>query len=273
MTSARHILLTDNGSLEPGSTLQLRRIAAELAERVGEAVEPVSLAHSDKIPAERLEGRPAERFDAALDWALAGGVEEVLAVPLFIGPSLAIMRWVPAMLEERRARYPRARLRQAPPLYVPGERRVAEILADHVREQIGAGVRPRVAMVDHGSPAREVTDVRNAIAEQVKERLGDAVTEVAACSMERREGAEYDFNEPLLARLLTRPGWTDGPLVIALLFIAPGKHAGPAGDVAQIVRASRGEELRGVKLTRVLGEHPKLVEILADRVRTAPNVA
>ena len=263
------ILLFDNGSLEPASTRQLRRIAADLAARVGVPVAPVSLAHSAQIPAVQLDGCPAELFEAALDRVLAAGAREVLALPLFIGPSLAIVRWVPAMLAERRSRYPQARLRVAPPLQTPGERRLAEILADHVRPHLAAGGRSRVAVVDHGSPAREVTAVRDDVTAQLHALLGDGVAEVAACSMERRAGPEYDFNEPLLAQLLARPGWADGPLVVALLFLAPGRHAGPEGDVARIVRAARGENGREIAFTRALGEHPRLLEILADRVHAS----
>jgi len=265
---SRRVLLVDNGSLEPASTRQLRRLAEELEKRVGERVDPASLAHTDKVPAEELDGRRAELFEAALDRALREGVSGIVVVPLFVGPSHAITRWVPAMIEERREKFAAARIGLASPLFVPGEKRLGEILTEHVREQIGAGERPRVAIVDHGSPARAVTGVREAVAAQVRELLGGAVSEVAACSMERREGAEFDFNEPLLENLLARTEWRSGPLVVGLVFVAPGKHAGPDGDVAKIVRAARGGEMCGVKFTRVLGEHPRLVEILADRVRS-----
>ena len=265
--SAPAILLFDNGSLEPASTRQLRRIAAALAARVGTPVAPVSLAHSDKIPAELLDGLPAELFEPALDRLLAAGIREVLALPLFIGPSLAIVRWVPAMLDERRTHYPEAMLRLASPLQGMGERRLAGLLAEQVRVQIAPGVRSRVAVVDHGSPAREVTEVRDTVTAQVRELLGEAVSEVAACSMERRAGPEYEFNEPLLESLLARPGWSDSPLVVALLFVGPGRHAGPEGDVARIVHTARGGNLVGVKFTRVLGEHPGILDILTDRVR------
>ena len=83
--------------------------------------------------------------------------------------------------------------------------------------------------------------------------------------MERREGAEYDFNEPVLANLLAQPGWKDEPVVVGMLFIAPGRHAGDDGDVVQICRAARGSASTGVKLTRLLGQHPLLLDILADR--------
>lgn len=298
------ILLVDNGSLEPESTRQLRRLAVALARRLEREVAPTSLAHSAGIPADRLDGEPAELFEAVLDRALREGVEEIVVVPVFIGPSHAIVRHVPAVIAGRRKRFPHVRIDLAPPLFFEGETRLAEILVDRVRatveslsllrpslpsaperptgnlshvrhfsvgcreESAGAG-KARVAVVDHGSPSRAVTAVRDAVAAQVRERLGGVVAEVAACSMERREGAEFDFNEPTLEHLLEREAWRSGPVVVALLFIAPGKHAGPDGDVAQIVRRARGDAINGVTFTPVLGEHPLLVEILADRAEVA----
>lgn len=262
LTRRRRILLVDNGSLEAASTLQLRRIAKELETNVGVEVAPVSVAHSNKIAPEKLEGREAELIEAALDRAVREGVTDVVIAPLFVGPSYAIVRHVPAVVAQRSA----LRGVIAPPLFIEGEDRLARILAELVRERLG-GEKPRVAVVDHGSPSRAVTAVRDVVADQVRAMLGDAVIEVAACSMERREGEEFSFNEPLLESLLAREGWREGPVVVALLFIAPGKHAGPDGDVAQIVKRARGGTDEGVRFTRVMGAHPLLVEILADRVK------
>ena len=255
----------DNGSLEPESTLQLRRLATELDNRLVCRVDPVSLAHSGKIPPASLNGRPAELFEAALDRGWREGVNDYLVLPLFVGPSHGITRHVPALLAERKQKSSSFRSRLAAPLFVPGETRLAQILVDHIREQISSGERPRVAIVDHGSPNQEVTEVRNVVAAQVRALLGDAVLDVAACSMERRDGPEYDFNEPLLANLLSRPDWKQGPVVVGMMFIAPGRHAGEEGDVVQICRGARNGELTGVKLTRLLGQHPLLLEILVDR--------
>lgn len=269
MMRTERVLLVDNGSLEPASTRQLRRLAAALQARIGVAVDPVSLAHAAKVPAEALDGRRAELFEAGLDRAIAEGVREIVVLPLFVGPSYAIVRQLPALVAERTRARPDLCVGIAPPLFVEGETRLAEILVDHVRERIAdGGEKPRVAVVDHGSPSRAVTAVRDGVTAQVRERLGVAAREVAACSMERRPGAEFEFNEPLLENLLTREGWREGPLVVALLFIGPGKHAGPDGDVAQIVARARDENgMREVRLTRVMGEHPRLVELLAERWR------
>jgi len=272
-TMSPHGLLIDNGSLEPASTWQLRKIADELQARLGWSVDPVSLAHSDKIPTDALAGKPAELFEAALDRLIRNGVMELVVTPLFIGSSHAITRHVPALIAERKKRHSTLRIKMASPLFVPGETRLGEVLADHVREQLSDNVRPRVAIVDHGSPARVVTEARDTVTNQVRELLGDRVNAVAACSMERRPGAEFDFNEPLLETLLSRSQWQVEPVIVGTMFIAPGRHAGPDGDIAQICRIARRGAVNDVKLTRVMGSHPKLLDILVDRVRDSRVVA
>ena len=263
------MLLVDNGSLEPESTLQLRRLAAELDRRLDCRVDPVSLAHSAKISADALEGRRAELFEAALDRGWREGVREFVILPLFVGPSHALVRHMPGLLAEGSKRSSLYRWRIASPLFAPGDKRLAEIMVDHVRGQLLCGERPRVAIVDHGSPNAEVTAVRNAVAAEVKEMLGDAVVAVEPCSMERREGSEFDFNDPLLASLLTKSEWRTSSVIAALLFIAPGRHAGPNGDVAQICRTSQAGESTKIMLTPVLGQHPLLLDILVDRAASA----
>lgn len=256
--------LMDNGSLEPAATLGLRRLAAQLGERLGTRVEPVSLLHSSAVPAEKLGGMPAEILEPALERRLAAGQTDCLIVPLFFGPSGALTDYLPKRITHLRSKHPALTVSIAAPLYAAGDDRLARILADQVRA-LGSASR-HVALVDHGSPARAVTDVRNELACQLAGQLGTAWT-VAPCSMERREGAAYDFCEPLLERLLRSPGWNAGEVTVAMQFLLPGRHAGPEGDVAQICHAAEvasGGALR-TTMTGLVAEHPLLVEILADR--------
>jgi hypothetical protein len=274
--------LMDNGSLEPAATLGLRRLAAQLGERLGTRVEPVSLLHSSAVPAEKLGGAPAEILEPALERRLTAGQSDFLIVPLFFGPSGALTDYLPKRLAHLRTKHPSLNVRVAAPLFAPGDDRLARILADQVRAvgaRLGrarAGVdEPRpykqtagfhVALVDHGSPAKAVTDVRNELACQLAGHLGPDYT-VAPASMERREGAAYDFCEPLLEKLLRSTGWNAGEVIVAMQFLLPGRHAGPDGDVAEICRAAEtasGGALR-TTMTGLVAEHPLLVDILADR--------
>jgi len=263
-------LLVDNGSLRPASTRALRNLAQSLSRRVGYEVQPVSLLHSAKIPAEELDGLPAEVLEPALRRRLEAGEADFKIVPLFFGPSRALTDYLPKRVAALRRRFPELRLRCASNLFdvMDGcDSRLAGILRDHVLEQIDLdGPPPAVALVDHGSPEPAVTHVRNFIAGQLSLLLQGKVARVAAASMERREGEEYRFNEPLLEDLLRRDGFNHGPVVIAMLFLSPGRHAGPDGDVAAIC-ARAEEEQPGLRasMTRLAGEHPRLMDILVER--------
>lgn len=272
MTAPR-IALVDNGSLRPAATRSLRAIAAALAARTARAVEPVSLLHSSTIPAGELDGRAAEILEPWLKWHAAAGAREFLLVPLFFGPSRALTAYVPERVAHLRTIWPDLRVRLAPPL-MPAEdandERLAAMLEERVREVLsgaGGAEKPAVAVVDHGSPERRVTAVRDRVAAQLRARLGADVRAVAPCSMERRDGPEYAFGDPLLTALLDQPEFARGRVIVAMLFLSPGRHAGPEGDVAEICRAAEARHA-GLQttMTELLGSHPLLVEILAERL-------
>ena len=96
------------------------------------------------------------------------------------------------------------------------------------------------------------------------------IDRLAVASMERRSGPEYDFCEPLLAAVLRSAELARGHVVVARQFFSPGRHAGPAGDIADICKAAE-QERPGLKthLTGLMGEDPRLIEVLADRYREA----
>lgn len=263
-------VLVDNGSLEPAATLALRGLAARLAVQVGAPVEAVSLLHSSAIDPGLLGGKPAEILLPALERRLAAGHGNFLVLPLFFGPSRALTDYVPENLARLRLKFPALQVRIAAPLYAAGDNRLARVLADHVIAELGSFKAERAIVVDHGSPVEAVTAVRDLLAQQVAELLGPRVMAVAPASMERRTGLEYDFCNPLLADLLGASPWSTGRVIIAMQFLLPGRHAGPEGDVAKICAAAEaahpGLETR---MTKLVAEHPLLIEILADRWQAA----
>jgi len=273
-------ILLDNGSLAPAATLALRGLAARLSTRLGLTVEPVSLLHSSGIAAEKLGGQPAEIIVPALERRLAAGQSEFVIVPLFFGPSRALTDYLPENLTRLRTRFPALQVRLAPPLHAANDGRLAQILADNVTAVLDAAASRasslpqetavRVALVDHGSPVAAVTAVRDELASQLATLLGPRVEAVAPCSMERRPEPAYDFNDPLLAKLLDSPPWSESRVIVALQFLAPGRHAGPEGDVAKICAlAQTAHPALRTQSTSLVGTHPLLVEILADRWRAA----
>ena len=276
MTTSPCIFLIDNGSLRAEAVLALRGLAAQLSEQVGLGVEPVSLLHSSKVPASELGGVPARIVKSRLRQLVEAGERCFVFVPLFLGPSRAITDYLPELIAEALAMAPDLNVVVADTLAGANvdlpDSRLAEMLASHVRQamQDACLKTPRVALVDHGTPAEVVNRVRNSVARQLAELLEGEVAVVEPCSMERREGAAYDFNEPLLERVDQLDGWSGSDVVVALFFLLPGRHAGSAGDVAQICDALL--ERRGVRSavrTPLLCEHPLLIDLLADRLSAA----
>jgi sirohydrochlorin ferrochelatase len=266
------ILLVDNGSLAPAATFCLRDISVRLGAALQQPVAPVSLLHSQTIPREQLDGIPAEILEPALERRANEGTNNFLLVPFFLGPSRALSEYLPARVHRLKATHPQLHVQMAPPLVDlsgPPDERIASILEERVRSAMSRGsTSPRVILVDHGSPTRDVADVRNHLARQLRTRLGRAVQQVTAASMERRPGPEYAFNEPLLEHALDQTASVPGTVIVALLFLAPGKHAGPDGDIARICQAagSRYPQLH-ILITEPLGSHPGLISILSDHVQ------
>lgn len=264
------IALVDNGSRRAAATLSLRAIAARLSKACGRPVHPVSLQHADRVPAADLDGSPAIVFKDFLRAQVEQGVRDFITLPLFFGPSRALTSFIPEQVEAVTREMGDIRLRQADVLspLPDGEPRLADILAAHVDECSTAGTPDRVIVVDHGSPLPDVTAVRAKVAMDLRKRLPDGIA-LGQAVMERRSGPEYDFNGQLLGELLDSiaAGQEGAKVVLAMLFVSPGRHAGPGGDIADICRdaQARNPGLE-VCVSPLVGEHPLLIEILRDRL-------
>ncbi len=268
--------LFDNGSLRAEATLSLRKAARALAKELGRPVQAVSLLHSSGVAAEALDGEPARLLEPALvDFFKARPTGEAWLAPLFFGPSAALTDYVPERVRAIKAKFPQAVVRLAPPLVnvaARDDRRVALLLADQVRATMRARGwnQPKVVLVDHGSPQPAVTNVRNHLAAQVRDILGEEIAALIAASMERRAGEAYVFNEPLLETALRTPPFDAGEVIVALQFLSPGRHAGPEGDVAQICAAVRAEHAGlTTAMTETLAGDPRLAALLAERLGQA----
>ena len=269
---SEHLFLVDNGSLRPEAIRGLRLISKKLGRRLGREVEPVSMLHSDKVPAEKLGRRKAEILEAALRRRAQKGARDFAIIPLFLGRSASLVRYVPALARRLCLEFPRLRVRIAEPLGGARGDDLRTILRDLVRARLTPGFlrgqRANVVLVDHGSPSNPVARTRNQLWRQLERVIGARVDHMQASSMERRPGPKFDFNEPLLENVLYKAPYNSGPVVVVQLFILPGRHAGPDGDIAQICRRAekKNPQLRTVR-TALLGTHPKLVEVLAKRFR------
>jgi sirohydrochlorin ferrochelatase len=267
--------LFDNGSFRADATRSLRSLAARLGSKLGEDVHAVSLLHSTRIPAAELDGIPAQLLEPALDaWFTENPEGRAVLLPLFFGPSGALVDYVPERLISLRARHPAARMILAEPMVLLDEEPVelVAVLADRARRATKAKgwTKPKVVLCDHGTPLATVTEVRNRLGALLTEALRGHASEVGVASMERREGDEFAFNEPLLATRLRTPPFNVGEVVVLLQFLSPGRHAGPGGDVAEICEAAEAE-MPGLStvMSDPIADDPRLVDVLARRAHAA----
>ncbi|NBV48757.1 MAG: cobalamin biosynthesis protein CbiX [Verrucomicrobia bacterium] len=253
------ILLVDNGSYEPAATLGLRDLAKQVGELIGQEVRPVSTMHSTKIDPALLGGQPAVIFEQAVQEAKADGIDELVVLPLFIGPSRAITEYLPKVFAD--AQPGAMKLTVRPTLYGDDGAELLEILSDQILHTQGDADKDTILLCDHGSPIIEVTRVRDALARDLAVEMDIPATRLIACSMERREGPEYAFNEPLLATALEQ---APGDVIVLMLFLLPGRHAGPGGDVASIIKehAKPGAQVR---MSPLLATHPNMSQLIAKR--------
>lgn len=247
------VALIDNGSLEVASHRQLRALAAELSHRCATEVHAVSWKHSDRVPAAELEGRPGQVLAPFVRHQLAAGRRSFLFVPLFISAQGAIGSSLRRDLDELARETGGFAFGFTPSLSDAGV--LPAILADRIREtEATAGRREMPAiLVDHGGPSPESARLRDQIADEVSRLINRPVR---ACSM---EGA----HPPLLADVLAEPTLAGRDAVVAQLFLAPGRHAGPGGDIEEICHSSSAICHR----TALVGTHPRVAEVLAAAIR------
>lgn len=263
------LLLVDNGSSRPESTLNLRRLAKRLGEEVSQTVYPVSLQHAHKVPPEALDGIPADTFHPFMARRLAAGDRRFIVLPLFFGPSRALSSFIPDQVTRLSAEFGDFELTQADVLcpLPEGEPRLARILSEQLPARASGG--QRVVLVDHGSPIPEVTAVRHYLAKELRPLL-EADSQLLEAVMERREGSDYDFNGELLEAVLQQAAKADDqtPIRLSLLFLSPGRHAGSGGDIETICqRVVAAHPALSIQTSRLVGEHDGLIPILRDRLQ------
>ncbi|MBI4624470.1 MAG: hypothetical protein HY736_14795, partial [Verrucomicrobia bacterium] len=209
---------------------------------------------------------------------LARGERAFVFVPFFISAQGAIGSALRRDLERLRRDSGRFEFRFTDGLAARDA--LVGIAAARIRETIAARSlhRPAVIVVDHGGPSPASAALRNRLAADIRAALGTAIGPLAAASM---EGAEHAHNHPLLADQLAAPGFDSGDVVIAPLFLSPGRHAGPDGDLTQIARpacpelaeragaepvdgtAGRTTAAQRCHFTGLIGTHPRAVDALA----------
>ncbi|MEM7671750.1 MAG: cobalamin biosynthesis protein CbiX [Verrucomicrobiota bacterium] len=267
------IWLTDNGSLRPEATLSLRRLSMGVSQKLGREVSPVSLLHSSKIDPERLGGIEAKTFERSVKAAYEADRNNIWIQPLFFGPSAALTEYLPERIRVLSKKRPGLQVKIAPAL-VPNDaetpRWMLEVLGDFACMLLEK--HPEISqwiLLDHGSPKQAVAEVRDRVAADFKKFWSQKFPEhrVSPASMERRDGDAYAFSEPLLENVPIACECQQGDVGVLMLFFLPGRHAGPHGDVANIIKGveERFPRLR-MHMSALFCEHPKLVDILAEKI-------
>lgn len=256
--------LIDNGSLEPAAHRNLRALAAELTQRTGVDVHVASWKHSDRIRPAALGGEPAWTLAPWLRNHFDRGERAFILVPFFVSAQGAIGSWLRTDVEKLRREIGRFRFTFTPGLAAHGV--LTRIAAARIRETIAANQlrRPPVVVVDHGGPSPASAALRNHIAGELRRELGAEIGALAAASL---EGGDYTHNRPLFADVLATPACSQGDVVVAPLFLAPGRHAGPGGDLTRIAAAAE-DRLTPTPLrchfTPLIGTHPLVADALAE---------
>ena len=266
--------LVDNGSLRPDSILNLRKVAKNLSKLTQIEVTPIGLMHSHKVDPGLIGFEPALSVESLTSSEFSGESTELIFIPFFFGPSLGIREWLPKKLNSWIGEHPTVSFRILGELFRSGDDRIARALADLSRKTIRESKmrHPSLALVDHGTPLREVNQVREKIGDELEKLMSSEISDFSTCSMERREGKEYDFNDPLLESILEE--WSENKnkdkdiqIIVAPLFLSPGRHAGEKGDLSQICdRFHCAEKIVLIERSDLLGQHSLVLEVLRDRI-------
>ncbi len=269
-------ILSDNGSTKASATLQLRSIAQQLSERTKQTIYPVSLQHADVISADELKGVKASVLTGFLRDQLQQNMREFVILPLFFGNSRALTKFIPDVQAELEEEFGNFKVSIMDTLYTPAylasdnaSSGLSIIIHDHILQtaKIKSLALENIVLVDHGSPSPQITAVRNGVADEVQAMLGQDV-KLEQAVMERRKGKQYDFNGELLEDwLITKAKQGASSAIVTLLFSLPGRHAGEDGDIVTICDSVMQHYPNfKIGISSLVGEHPLLLDILADRL-------
>lgn len=229
----------------------------------------MSLLHSSKVAPRLLGGVEADTMEEFLCGPIAQTFNDLRILPFFFGPSRALTEWLPEKLEQWKSERDGRSFRILDCLHQSGDVRLAMALKDLCLQAIEKNglKKPFLALVDHGTPVFEVHRVREEVGKELKVRMADRISGFSTCSMERRDGEEYDFNEPLLENLLAEKKGEFEEVLVAQLFLSPGRHAGEGGDLDRICSlfTDSSPSTRLVR-TDLLGVQPLIIEILCQRI-------
>ena len=248
----------------------MRRVAQKLSSASSFVVQAVSLLHSDKIVPSKLNHENGVTIETFLASEQGRNEKKLLVLPFFLGPSRGITEWLMEKLQDWEQKKSGRSFKILDTLYLGNEKILAQALDQQI-EQVRLEnklANPYVAMVDHGTPVFEVNQVRERVGIELNKLFLKGDFTFSTCSMERREGDEFAFNDPLLEQVLAKWGRLGvEQVVLALFFLLPGRHAGENGDLVEICKdAEKKFPQMKIFQTLPLGEENIIFEILMGRL-------
>ncbi|MAL85412.1 MAG: hypothetical protein CMI23_03525 [Opitutae bacterium] len=268
-------LLVDNGTLRPEPILMLRSMAKKLELETSFEVISMGLLHSNKVNQELLNGIAGQTIDTFLRSDRGQNITDLLILPFFLGPSRGINDWLVDKLTQWTKEKEGREFKILNCLYEEGDDRLSKALAWEIKEiqEQNSLHCPSIAMVDHGTPIIAVNMVREMVGKDLKKIINKSTQKFSTCSMERREGQEYDFNEPLLEAILSQ--WAKigiKDIIISLFFLLAGRHAGENGDIENICKfVKQSHPNVRIFITKPLGGNKIIYELLKERLECAFN--
>jgi sirohydrochlorin ferrochelatase len=116
-----------------------------------------------------------------------------------------------------------------------------------------------ILLVDHGSRRPEANALLDSVAAELTRRVPDRIVRVA----------HMEIAEPTVAQGIDACVEAGaGEIVVHPYFLGPGNHTRESIPSLVEAAAQRHPDLR-VRISEPLGLHPKLVEVIVERVETA----
>ena len=147
-------------------------------------------------------------------------------------------------------------------LFRSGDDRIARALADHSGKTIRESkcYHPSLALVDHGTPLREVNQVREQVGDELEKLMSSEISDFSTCSMERRK----ERNTTSMIRYWKaslRNGLKIKIRIFRFLLPLYFFHQGGMQEGGEIWQ-NAGDRSAKVQIMRSLGNHPLILMLI-----------
>ena len=239
------VLIVGHGTREPEGTYGFLEVVSSVQKQVRSYVQPAFLEIASPSVSEGAEH------------CLSTGAERLLVIPLFLFGGQDIKKKLPRALEEVRAKNPQLSVMLSPP--TGPERRILEILKERLESATRSAPSPDTAVL---LVARGFSD-QDATAEM--EEVQTRFTQEAGLRTVRHafvEIASPSIADGIQACLASHPKM----IVVLPYLLFPGLMLKKIRSQVEAIRSRQTGETP-ILIADCLGPHPKLAELLIERIR------